>query len=352
MQQLEFDWWGQLIKAQADPVGCDFRQLCLCFDAQMERSGAQEQLAVGAEAICLLANCLARRAEVTLVEWQQRYDRSGPVLAEEEWGELVRGSLWLDLEELMEETPERCRLPVVLKEGEESVVPVEKAELLEMLEESELGVLEQVGDSRRPAFGHRVDEDEDVGAWVRENGIKIKAPPPPQHIELEHWIERVEGSAIAPDVAEANVASIAGREVEQRLREERLADVGTGQLYTRVHRQVLDDIAQLAEGGAWNTGGIDATCLPTLTPGEIPTDKTWGEFKADNPRWDEQKQKIRNYEAPLGEKKGIFLPVVPDRIAWQVYHRHNITPKPEELESGFWFIAYHHREIDLTIVEG
>ena len=185
-----------------------------------------------------------------------------------------------------------------------------------------------------------------------ENGIQIEVPPPPQHIDLKHWIERVEGSAIAPDVAAVNVTSISGREVEQRLREERLANVGSGQLYTRAHRVVLDAIAQLSEGGAWNTGGIDATCLPDLKPGERPTLKAWGELKADHPRWDQQKQKVRKYEAPLGVEKGIFLPEVPDRIAWQVYHRHDLTPTPEELESGFWWMVYQHPEIELTIVEG
>ena len=123
-------------------------------------------------------------------------------------------------------------------------------------------------------------------------------------------------------------------------------------LYTRTHRLVLDEIAHLSEGGAWNTGGIDATCLPDLKPGEVPTQKAWGELKADHPRWDEQKQKVRKYEAPLGEEKGIFLPEVPDRIAWQVYHRHDLTPTPEELESGFWWMVYRHPQIELTIVEG
>ena len=168
MQQLEFDWWGQLQAAQVDPVGCDFRQLCLCFDAQMERSEVQEQLAVGAEAICLLADCLARRAEAALAQWQQRHDPRGPVLDDEEWGELVRESFWLDLGELMGETPERYRLPAVLEEGEAMAVPMEKAELLEMLKESGVEVLEQVGDRQRPVRDHRVDEDEDVGAWVSQ----------------------------------------------------------------------------------------------------------------------------------------------------------------------------------------
>ena len=98
---------------------------------------------------------------------------------------------------------------------------------------------------------------------LQEQGIKLKVPSPPIHIGLNDGMERVEGSAIAPDVAAANAQLISGR-----------------------------------------------------------------------------------------EQKGILLPVVPDRIARQVYQRHNITPSAADLESGFWGIVSNHPEIDLTIVEG
>jgi conjugative relaxase-like TrwC/TraI family protein len=193
---------------------------------------------------------------------------------------------------------------------------------------------------------------------LEELGLKMKAPPPPTHIDLKHWIERIEGSGILPEVAELNAESIQGQEVYQRLLESDFENLGSGQLVTAPMRRKMKRYAQVAEGGVWNIGGVDALALPALNAGKKPRFKTWGELKPDNPRLDlEKTQKkgtpqYRKIEAPLGEQKGIFFPEVPDEIADKIYKRYNVNPSPEQRKSGFWPCVYWYPQIEIQVTEG
>ncbi|MGL5719823.1 MAG: AAA family ATPase, partial [Alphaproteobacteria bacterium] len=197
--------------------------------------------------------------------------------------------------------------------------------------------------------------------WLKERGFKVKAPPPPQNIELHHWIERIEKSAILPSVAALNVESIKGDEVLRRLLETRLgkkANVMSGKLHTAQVKYWEEKFAGVAEGGAWNSGGIDARSLPSLNPGDRPTLKAWGELKPDNPRLNAEKTLkkgepvYQKYEAPLDEPKGIFLPEVPPEIAEKIFQRYGVNPTPKERASGFWPCVYWYPQIDIQITEG
>jgi hypothetical protein len=123
-------------------------------------------------------------------------------------------------------------------------------------------------------------------------------------------------------------------------------------------RRVMDKYATVAEGGVWADGGIDATQLPMLKAGEMPPEKAFGEFKADQPRLDEYKtqkkgsKQYRKYEAPRGIPKGISFPKVPDIFAEKIYERYRVNPSAEERKSGFWACVYWHPEIAIIPVEG
>ena len=197
-----------------------------------------------------------------------------------------------------------------------------------------------------------------IAEWLKEKGFRLTAPEPPSHIDLAHWVERVEQSGILPEVAALNVKSIEGDAVNQRLLETRLEKMGSGQTWTVSMQRLRDYYAQVAEGGAWNLGGIDARCLPALQPGEIPAMKSWGELKPDNPRLDEEKTlktgspQVRKYEAPLDEAKGIFFPNVPSALADKIYQRYGVNPTAEQRASGFWPCVYWHPQIEIHVTEG
>ena len=197
-----------------------------------------------------------------------------------------------------------------------------------------------------------------IAEWLKEKGFRLTAPEPPSHIDLAHWVERVEQSGILPEVAALNVKSIEGDAVNQRLLETRLEKMGSGQTWTVSMQRLRDYYAQVAEGGAWNLGGIDARCLPALRPGEIPAMKSWGELKPDNPRLDEEKTlktgspQVRKYEAPLDEAKGIFFPNVPPALADKIYQRYGVNPTAAQRASGFWPCVYWHPQIEIHVTEG
>jgi conjugative relaxase-like TrwC/TraI family protein len=194
--------------------------------------------------------------------------------------------------------------------------------------------------------------------WLKVKGLYFKAPKPPSHIDLAHWKERIEGSSIAPSVAALNVQSIEGDGIYERLLQTRLAKMGSGQLTTKPMARLMNKYKGIAKGGAWNLGGIDATCLEKLKPGERPIYKTWGELKPDNPRVDIEKslkkgqREVRKYEAPLDEPKGIFFPEVPSEIADRIFERYGVNPTPLERESGFWPCVYWYPQIEIHLVEG
>lgn len=159
MLQLELNLWDQIREAESTPTAVDFRQLCLSFDAEMQRLSAQERLESGAEAIAQLADILAMRAESYFEEWQQRFDPVGPMLETDDFADLVRQSFSLDLDDLIAEPEERYRLPSEDKdEGGSSVSEMPKEDLLELLEDSEVGNLNFSIDE--------LEHSEDIGTWI------------------------------------------------------------------------------------------------------------------------------------------------------------------------------------------
>jgi conjugative relaxase-like TrwC/TraI family protein len=198
-----------------------------------------------------------------------------------------------------------------------------------------------------------------IQEWLEERGFKLKAPKPPLHIDVVAWMNRVEKSGIAPEIAELNVINIQGKEVEERLLKNRMEKLGAGQVNLQDMKKVRQRYKQIIDdGGAWNSGGIDAVTLPHLKPGQIPPQKTWGVLMPVSPRLDAEKflekgepvQRI--YEAPLDEGKGLFFPEIPPAMADRIYQKYNVSPTPAERASGFWPCAYWYPQIEVFVVDG
>lgn len=173
-----------------------------------------------------------------------------------------------------------------------------------------------------------------------------------------HWQELVEGSGIHPDLVKANIDSVAGNEVLERLLSTRLAQIGgSGQFVTQAAAAEMRKYEQVAQGGWWANAGIDARSLPGLKPGGTPDLKLWGSFKPEHPRVDLQKSEhkgrteYRKYEHPAGEERGLFLFQVPPAMADRLYARHGVEPTTKERRSGFWFIVWRYN-LPITITEG
>jgi hypothetical protein len=157
-RQLQINLWEQLQAATADPLACDFQQLCLMFDRTIAELSQRDRLQAGATAIQQLADLLAIRAESYFDAWQQRYDPMGPVLEEDAIAALVRQSFFLDLDELMTEPEVRFCLPSEYGGGDSVVGAIAKEALLEWLEESEV--------EGQDVSSEHLEDNEDVSTWI------------------------------------------------------------------------------------------------------------------------------------------------------------------------------------------
>ncbi|HEY9825253.1 MAG TPA: DUF3854 domain-containing protein, partial [Stenomitos sp.] len=179
---------------------------------------------------------------------------------------------------------------------------------------------------------------------------------PPNHIQPHHW-EEFKRSAIHPDLIAANVESISGMEVYERLLSDRLSSMGSGQFVTAAMSREMEKYAQVAEGGWWGKAGIDAQSLTFIQAGQQPFESTWGCFKPDNPRMDAEKSERKGqpvpikYEHPAKTSRRIYLPIVPRTLANRIYEKHGIKPTPVEKASGFWYIVKQYN-LPITITEG
>ena len=178
----------------------------------------------------------------------------------------------------------------------------------------------------------------------------------PDKLEPRHW-EEFKRSAIHPELIAANTESVSGEAVYERLLSERLAQMGTGQYVTQPMARLMAQYEQVAGGGWWGKAGIDARSLLNLQPGQLPQLSTWGCFKADSPRIDQDKSnrkgetELIKYENPLGVSRSLYLPIMPDSLAERIYSKHDIEPTAAERQSGFWAVV-HQYNLPITITEG
>jgi integrase len=84
------------------PQAVDWRQLCLAFDEEIDRTPVGQQLAAAADAIEQMADVFAARADEFFSTWQrQGVAHEGPILDDDLFAEFVRQSFHLDLDGLV-----------------------------------------------------------------------------------------------------------------------------------------------------------------------------------------------------------------------------------------------------------
>lgn len=139
--------------------------------------------------------------------------------------------------------------------------------------------------------------------------------PLPHH--LAEWTDR---SACDPQLAAANVVSLAGTAVLEAIAGDRLAALGgeASQYATGAVARLLRPLEPLAAAGGWWCSGLDP--LADWAP------MTWGCFKPDAPRWDQDRNRPRKYEHPLRQPARLFWLRVPGTIARRVAHRFRVAP--------------------------
>ena len=127
----------------------------------------------------------------------------------------------------------------------------------------------------------------------------LSGPPPAIGIQPGHYAEW-EGSQVSPEIIAANVTSIEGQDVIERLAGHKLGAVGGwgGQYVTGAVSGILRRYTSSVEGGWWVTG------LDPLN-GWAPMD--WGQFKADHPDLD-GKGKPKKYQSVEGQRpRALYL---------------------------------------------
>lgn len=174
----------------------------------------------------------------------------------------------------------------------------------------------------------------------------------PDEVIPAHLSEWVEGSAVAPELAAANLQSLRGPEVIEALAGDRWQALGghAQQYATGAVQRMLRPLEPLAEAGGWWCAGLDP--LADWAP------MAWGQFKADRPRWDTERNRARKYEAPLGVPTRSTWLRVPAAVAQAVADRWGL-PLPSAVsadstgEAGaFWRWVAAEPRLPVVVTEG
>ena len=177
-------------------------------------------------------------------------------------------------------------------------------------------------------------------------------PDGPDAPLAHHLAEWVTGSAVAPELAAANLESRQGWPVLEALAGPHLARLGghASQYVTAPAARILRSLEPLADAGGWWCAGLDP--LADWRP------MAWGCFKPDAPRWDEKKRKPRKYEHPDGPPARLFWLRCPASIAHRVADRYGLTLPPEVADDtdgsagAFWHWWAQTPALPLLLTEG
>lgn len=174
----------------------------------------------------------------------------------------------------------------------------------------------------------------------------------PDQLRQAHLAEWVSGSAVDPQLAAANLQTIAGADVLQALAGTRLEQLGgwAQQYATGSVQRLLQPLEPVAAAGGWWCSGLDP--LADWRP------MGWGCFKPDQPRWDAERSRARKYEHPLGESARLFVLRVPAAVARRIARRHQLIAPPEVLadvtgaDGAFWRWVRRDHRLPIVITEG
>ncbi|ABA24899.1 conserved hypothetical protein (plasmid) [Trichormus variabilis ATCC 29413] len=131
-----------------------------CLDTELETLSVEAQLATAATAFSQIADILKIRAQLLLEDVRAQTDTDGPVISTDIFAGLVRTTMQLDLDDLIEEPPPQTFRPHGPHQfthpagsADSVAAPVEKENVLAMLE---IQTVEDI---------HRLAGDEDVDKW-------------------------------------------------------------------------------------------------------------------------------------------------------------------------------------------
>ncbi|BDI20516.1 hypothetical protein ANSO36C_63180 (plasmid) [Nostoc cf. commune SO-36] len=153
--------WDVLDELSESPATSTLAPMWECLDAELEKLPLEAQLLTAALAFTQIADILKSRAEVLLQDTRDRNNPKGPIVSTDLFAGLVRTTMHLDLDDLIEpQTPQTFKphgphqFSSHTELGDSVAVPVEKANVLAMLDE--VTTLEDV---------RNLASDEDVQKW-------------------------------------------------------------------------------------------------------------------------------------------------------------------------------------------
>lgn len=157
--QLELDLWNNLEAAAAQPLAANMNELWQELSDAIAPLPQQLQLAVAAEAILQITLIHSKRAQSLLDDWGKAPDYySEPVLDENALSGMLRQTMTLDLDALLEPSPYYPRQSS--RYGTQSVAPyVDRATMQDVLDLT----LAQGDYSLDPI---QLPYTEDISAWV------------------------------------------------------------------------------------------------------------------------------------------------------------------------------------------
>jgi hypothetical protein len=141
-------------------------------------------------------------------------------------------------------------------------------------------------------------------------------PDAPLAQHLSEWVDQ---SGIHPELAAANLQSLAGAPVLELLAGDRLEQLGghASQYATGAVGRLLRPLEPIAAAGGWWCSGLD--------PLADWASMRWGTFKPAAPRFDHDRNRQRKYEHPIATPARCWWLRVPAAVAQLVADRHGLT---------------------------
>ncbi|BAY35679.1 hypothetical protein NIES2107_75910 (plasmid) [Nostoc carneum NIES-2107] len=153
--------WDLLDEISVAPPNSTLAPVWDCLDAELQNLSVEAQLETAAVAFNQIADILKSRAVMLLQDVRERNSLEGPIVSTDIFAGLVRTTMQLDLDDLIEPPIPQTFKPHgphqfsnTSSQGDSVVAPVEKEKVLEMLEE--VRTVEDV---------HKLAGDEDVYKW-------------------------------------------------------------------------------------------------------------------------------------------------------------------------------------------
>lgn len=153
--------WDVLDEISEAPPNSSLALVWDCLDAELQNLSVEAQLETAAVAFNQIADILKSRALMLLQDVRDRNNPDGPIVGTNIFAGLVRTTMQLDLDDLIEPPIPQTFRPHGPhqfsnngEKGDSVVAPVEKEKVLEMLEE--VRTVEDV---------HKLAGDEDVQEW-------------------------------------------------------------------------------------------------------------------------------------------------------------------------------------------